>query len=383
MRVLFYLFLILIIYTMVGYPILLELLNKLIHKKQIKFDESYRPSVSVIVPAHNEDSIIEKKILNLMSLDYEKDKLEIIIASDNSTDKTNEIVKRYVAEFPKIVKLHVVKERKGKTNAQDEAVEVACGEIIVFTDANSMLEKKTVKELVLSLSNLEIGYVAGKLVYTNNKINSTSESESTYWNLDLRMRKIESDLASITAGNGSIYAVRKNDYIKINPIYSHDSIYPPKFVNLGKKAIYNEKAIAFEKAGETDNDEFKRKIRMSRKIIMINFVDFSKYNFFKHGLFTLFYFSHRTLRNNLYLMHIIVFITNLILAFTDSNSIYVFLFIVQLIIYLLALVARNLNNKYLKFISYYVMTILAQLIGAYRESTGKSKPFWEKAESTR
>ncbi|HAQ7012618.1 TPA: glycosyltransferase, partial [Enterococcus faecium] len=87
MRVLFYLFLILIIYTMVGYPILLELLNKLIHKKQIKFDESYRPSVSVIVPAHNEDSIIEKKILNLMSLDYEKDKLEIIIASDNSTDK--------------------------------------------------------------------------------------------------------------------------------------------------------------------------------------------------------------------------------------------------------------------------------------------------------
>lgn len=76
-----------------------------------------------------------------MSLDYEKDKLEIIIASDNSTDETNEIVKRYVAEFPKIVKLHVVKERKGKTNAQDEAVEVACGEIIVFTDANSMLEK--------------------------------------------------------------------------------------------------------------------------------------------------------------------------------------------------------------------------------------------------
>jgi hypothetical protein len=82
-------------------------------------------------------------------------------------------------------------------------------------------------------------------------------------------------------------------------------------------------------------------------------------------------------------MHIIVFITNLILVFTDSNSIYVFLFIVQLMIYLLALVARNLNNKYLKFISYYVMTILAQLIGAYRESTGKSKPFWEKAESTR
>jgi len=236
---------------------------------------------------------------------------------------------------------------------------------------------------VLSLSNSEIGYVAGKLVYTNNSVNSTSESESTYWDLDLRMRKIESDLASITAGNGSIYAVRKKEYMKINPIYSHDSIFPPKFVNLGKKAFYNEKAIAFEKAGETDNDEFNRKIRMSRKIIMINFIDLNKYNFFDHGLFTLFYISHRTLRNNLYLMHVIVFITNLFLAIDSFNSIYVFLFILQLMAYLLALVGRNSSNKYLKFLSYYVMTILAQLIGGYREITGKSKPFWEKAESTR
>ncbi|MFS1031647.1 glycosyltransferase family 2 protein [Enterococcus casseliflavus] len=383
MKILFYLFLILIVYTMIGYPILLELLNKFIHKKQVKFDDSYRPSVSIIVPAHNEESVIEKKILNLLSLDYEANKLEIIVASDNSTDTTNEIVNQYIARFPEIVKLHVVKERKGKTNAQDEAVEVAQGEIIVFTDANSMLEKNSVTELVLSLSNSEIGYVAGKLVYTNNSVNSTSESESTYWDLDLRMRKIESDLASITAGNGSIYAVRKKEYMKINPIYSHDSIFPPKFVNLGKKAFYNEKAIAFEKAGETDNDEFNRKIRMSRKIIMINFIDLNKYNFFDHGLFTLFYISHRTLRNNLYLMHVIVFITNLFLAIDSFNSIYVFLFILQLMAYLLALVGRNSSNKYLKFLSYYVMTILAQLIGGYREITGKSKPFWEKAESTR
>lgn len=141
MKILFYLFLILIVYTMIGYPILLELLNKFIHKKQVKFDDSYRPSVSIIVPAHNEESVIEKKILNLLSLDYEANKLEIIVASDNSTDTTNEIVNQYVARFPEIVKLHVVKERKGKTNAQDEAVEVAQGEIIVFTDANSMLEK--------------------------------------------------------------------------------------------------------------------------------------------------------------------------------------------------------------------------------------------------
>ncbi|MBM7712760.1 glycosyltransferase [Enterococcus xiangfangensis] len=383
MKFLFYLFLVLIIYTMIGYPILLEIMNKIVPKKDIILDNDYRPTVTVIVPAHNEESVIEKKILNLLSLNYEDSSLEIIVASDNSTDDTNIIVKNYEIKYPYKIKLYSVKERKGKTNAQDEAVRIAKGDVTVFTDANSMLEKNAINELVTSLSNSDVGYVAGKLVYTNDLPNATSESEASYWNIDLRMRKIESDLASITAGNGSIYAIKKDDYIEIDPIYSHDSVFPPKFVILGKKALYNDKALAFEKAGETDTDEFKRKVRMSRKIIMINFVDLKKYNVFKNGLFTLFYFSHRTLRNNLYLMHLLVFISNLFLAVNDSNPLYKIVFIMQIIIYLIAFIGRKSVNKYVRFISYYAMTISAQLIGAYREISGKSKPFWGKAESTR
>lgn len=368
---------------MIGYPVLLKILNKILPHKKLNINYNYSPTVTIIVPAHNEDSVIEKKILNLLDLNFASERLDIIIASDNSTDRTNEIVKLYERKYPDKIRLYVVKERKGKTNAQDEAVKEATGEVIIFTDANSMLDSNSVNQLVLSLSDKSVGYVAGKLVYTNNQENITSESEASYWNIDLYMRKIESDLSSITAGNGSIYAVRKNDYMEIDPIYSHDSIFPPKYVISGKRAIYNEKAIAFEKAGENDGDEFQRKVRMSRKIIMINYIDFEKYNIFKHGLFTLFYFSHRTLRNNLYLMHIIVFLLNILLVITTKNLEFFVLLLSQLTVYILAYIGRKSGNKYIKFVSYYIMTIFAQLVGAIKEASGKSKPFWEKAESTR
>lgn len=368
---------------MIGYPILLDILKRIIPPKKLLFNFNYFPDVTIIVPAHNESSVIEKKILNLLDLDYQNEKLDIIIASDNSTDNTNEIVQQYVIKYPNKVQLYVVKERKGKTNAQDEAVKAANGDVIIFTDANSMLDKDSVNQLVMSLSDINVGYVAGKLVYTNNLESSTSESEASYWDIDLHMRKIESDLSSITAGNGSIYAVRKEDYMEINPIYSHDSVFPPKFVISGKRAVYNESALAFEKAGENDSDEFKRKVRMSRKIIAINFIDFEKYNIFKYGLFTLFYFSHRTLRNNLYLMHTLVFFANMYLVISVRNTFFITLFLCQLVVYLTALLGKKSKNKYIKFISYYIMTIFAQFIGALREISGKSKPFWEKAESTR
>ncbi|EPF4536875.1 glycosyltransferase [Enterococcus hirae] len=383
MKVLFWIFAFFIAYTMVGYPVLLQILNKVLPHKKLNLNSDYSPTVTVIVPAHNEDSVIEKKILNLLDLNYDSKKLDIIIASDNSTDSTNEITRKYESKYSGKVRLYVVKDRKGKTNAQDEAVKIATGEVIIFTDANSMLDSNSVKQLVISLSDNNVGYVAGKLVYTNNQENITSESEASYWNIDLYMRKIESDLSSITAGNGSIYGVRKKDYMEINPIYSHDSIFPPKFVISGKRAIYNEKAIAYEKAGENDGDEFQRKVRMSRKIIMINYIDFEKYNIFKHSLFTLFYFSHRTLRNNLYLMHIIIFLLNLFLVIATKNLMFIVFFLGQLAVYLIAFLGRQSNNKYIKFISYYIMTILAQLVGALKEISGKSKPFWEKAESTR
>ncbi len=161
-KVLFWLTAFLIFYAFIGYPLSLLLINKVIKKKEIEIDTSLRPSVSIIIPAHNEENVIEQKLNNLISLNYPKELMEIIIASDNSTDKTNELVEKFIEENGKYnIILYKVNKRQGKTNAQNEAVKVAKGEILVFSDANAMLDKDSIIHLVSSFTSKDIIYVTG------------------------------------------------------------------------------------------------------------------------------------------------------------------------------------------------------------------------------
>lgn len=375
--------LILIIYTMIGYPILLKSLSMWMKKKVLIKEAGFFPSVTCIVTVHNEERIILKKLKNLESCRYPNDKFEIIITSDFSNDRTNTIVQEYIENYSgdRTIRLHQTSGHKGKTNAQNEAASIANGEIYIFSDANAMLGVDSIRHLAQSFSEKRIGYVSGKLVYTNPGDSSTSQSESSYWDFDLQMRKWESDLSSITAGNGALYAIRGSVYTNIPLTYSHDSYFPPFVVTQGKRAIFDEEAIAYEKAGETNEDEFKRKIRMSRNIFSLNYILPKKYNIFKNGWFTLFYVSHRTFRNNLYLFHLVLFISNLFLI--SVSPIFLVGFIGQICFYLLALLGLLWSNPYLHMIHYYVLTLCAQFIGVIKELTGQSKATWEKAESTR
>jgi len=373
----------LIFHAFIGYPISLFVLGLFIKNKN-SIDPSLQPSVSVIIPAHNEDSVIEKKLENLIQLNYRRELLEIIIASDNSTDNTNSIVSAFIQKHPEFkISLYKVMNRKGKTNAQNEAVEKATGEIIVFSDANAILDKDAVINLASSFTSDDIVYVAGRLKYVNSLENPTSSAESAYWNYDLFMRKAESDIHSITAGNGAIYAIRKKDYFNFDPIYCHDSVMPIHAALRNKKAVYNPMALAFEKAGETTEDEFKRKVRMARYILTSIFGNMSIYNPFKTGWFSYFYFSHRALRYSLFILHFSAFMTNALLF--SVNRFYALLFALQFLFYLLAFLKYlfNSKNKIVFYPYYYTISLLAQLKGAINQIQGKSKPFWEKAESTR
>ena len=384
MKMIFFISLFLIFYSFVGYPISLIILNKIGKDKKLNIDKKYEPSISIIIPAHNEESVIENKLKNLVDLKYPKNKVEIIIASDNSSDNTNIIVRNFIRNNQeKNIMLYEVNERKGKTNAQNEAVRIAKGEIIIFSDANSMLKEDSLKELVKFMSDDTVAYVSGQLVYTNGDISNASNAESTYWNYDLFMREVESKFGSITAGNGAIYAIRKSDYVEFNPIKCHDDAMPIESVLMGKRAVYNKKAIAYEKAGETSEDEFKRKVRMARYILNVHFERLDKYNLFKYGWFSYFYFCHRHLRNSLFLLHIALFISYLFIM--NENIVFMFIGIGQILFYSIAIVYKllELKNKLMYIPYYYSLTIYAQLVGAFRQITGKSKPFWEKAESTR
>jgi cellulose synthase/poly-beta-1,6-N-acetylglucosamine synthase-like glycosyltransferase len=373
-----------IFWAMIGYPASLVILNKLFKKKNKK-DSSFEPSVTIMVVAHNEEKVIEEKLQNLLDTDYPVDKLEFLIASDFCTDKTDEIVESFIAAHPeRKIRIHKSVNHYGKTNAQNETQELCDTDILVMTDANAMFEPNAVRELVSYFTDPDIAYVSGQLRYMNTEGNKTANSEGFYWNLDLMCRNIESRFQTITAGNGAIYAVRNKDYEKINPIDCHDSRFPVLFALKKKRAIYNPNAIAYEKAGEVNEDEFKRKVRMNRIILRFILPDVRILNFFSYHWFSYFYFGHRTCRYLLWLMHLLALVVNIPLAIMGGLFWKVTL-AAQIMFYLIAIVGwfTKSGNRIVKIVSYYCMTILAQWKGVINILTGKAKPVWEKAESTR
>lgn len=383
-KVLFFISGFIIVWAMIGYPLSIKLIGSIFKNRKLKKDYSHQPTVTVMVVAHNEEKVIEDKLNNLIKIDYPKDLIEFLVASDNSTDKTNAIVREFISRNKNInINLYEVKERKGKTNAQNEAHKNVTSEFLVMTDANSMMDKDSVKELMAAFTSDDIAYVSGRLSIVNSDVSDISKSEGSYWDSDLNIREIEGRVQTITAGNGAIYACRTKDYHDFNPINCHDASMPLHYSLNEKRAICNHDAIAYEKAGENIEDEFGRKVRMNRVILSAILPDIRIFNIFKYKWFSYFYFGHRTCRYLLWISHLIVLLTNAILI--QESWFYILTFVMQTLFYLLPLVKviTKSNNKYLNLIYYYCVTVLAQWVGIYRIITGKAKPFWEKAESTR
>lgn len=373
-----------VIWAMVGYPMFLVIIQKMFKKQPLKCDSTYQPSVTVMVVAHNEEKVIQEKLSNLISLDYPSDKLEIMVTSDFSTDNTNSIVEKFIKDHPeKIIRLHKTINHGGKTNAQNEAQKLINSEILVMTDANCFFKENAVKELVSVFVDSSVAYVCGSTVFTNSLSNVTASSESTYWDLDSKCRDIESRFQTITAGDGNIYACRNEVYEDIPLIECHDSSFPVRFALKGYRAVYQPSAIAYEKSGENDADEYKRKVRMNRNIFHNILPSFKILNIFKYKWFTVFWLGHRTCRYLLWIAHLLLFIISGVLC--TKNWFWAITMIGQIIFYCVAIfgILSKSNNRLVKLVAYYTMTVLSQWHGVFNIVTGKAKPTWAKAESTR
>lgn len=372
-----------IFWAMVGYPVFLKILDSIMKRQNTK-DGTFLPTVTVMVVAHNEEKVIYDKLTNLLTLEYPAHLLSILVASDNSGDKTNSIVEEFIRSNPgHRITLYKAKERKGKTNAQNEAQKLVKSDILVMTDANSMLKANSINEIVSSFSHPDIAYVSGKLILTNKDIDQVGNLEGTYWDLDLEMRRIESNIQTITAGNGALYACRNAEYVDFDPIESHDSAMPIYYALAKKRALYNPDAIAFEKSGDSFKEEYSRKVRMNRNMIKRTLPDLRILNILKYKWFTVFYLGHRTSRYLLWLSHILLLISSIVLI--PCSYIFLGITIFQLIAILVAVLFtyKQSNNRLAKMLSYYLMTVVAQVHGVYNIVSGKAKPFWETAESTR
>lgn len=383
-NIVFWLSVFIIFWAMIGYNLSLSLIDKLYKTKKQKdlLNDNQLPTVTIMVVAHNEEKVIEDKLKNIFSVNYPKSKIKYIISSDHSTDNTNQIVSKFIDDHNlKNMCLYEVSERKGKLNAQNEAQKLVDTELLVMTDANSIIDKDAIRYLVSHFSDSQVSYVCGMLTYINED-NDVANSESGYWNLENKLRLIESNVQTITAGNGALYACRTSEYLVFDPIKSHDFHMPVYYSLEGKLAKFEPRAKVYEKAGEKISDEYKRKVRMNRILIEGILPDIRIFNFFKNKWFSYFYFGHRTCRYLLWLAHALIFITSFLQI---SSYFYAFVVLSHIVILLVVTFNElfNLNNKLINFIKYYSITIIAQFHAVWKAITKQNKPFWEKAESTR
>src|SRR3954466_7271510 len=267
------------------------------------------PSVSLIVAAYREEAVIGAKVANARALDYPD--LEIIVAVDGGGDRTGERAREAGAHRVLLL------ERGGKVRAQDAAVRVAKGEIVAFSDANALWEPDALRELVAPFADPQVGYACGQVRFTNE---AGTNQEGLYWRSELWLREQESALASITGGNGAIYAVRKEAYVEVDPIMGHDLSFPFRMVKNGWRAVYQPDARATVKMGPSIEGEWARKRRMMSHgwpiVIEGGLADPRGYS----PLYALMIVSHRLLRYGTPFLHVLTAVATL--ALLRSGRIY-------------------------------------------------------------
>ena len=215
------------------------------------------PSVSVVVAAWNEEDVIERRLENLLALDYPAELVDITVASDASTDRTDDLVEAVAARDPRVRLVRC--ERGGKVAAQNRAVAETTGEIVAFSDANATWAAPALRKLVRNFADPDVAYVMGQL-----RLQSADgdNREGAYWRYEVWLREQESKVGSVTGGYGSIYAVRRSDYVDVDPRFGHDLAFPYLMVQRGRRAVYEPEAVAFEKPARDQEDEYRRKVRM-------------------------------------------------------------------------------------------------------------------------
>ena len=395
LEILFWASLGLIFFTHFGYPAVLWILNALgvgfgdpldrPRRRASRFadttsaDESEPepslPKVSLIVAAYDEQEVIAAKVANALALDYPRDLLQVIVASDGSGDATVERAREAGADL--VLDLP----RQGKTETQNQAVRRADGEILAFSDANSIWEDRALLNLVEGFRDPSVAYVCGQVRF---KGPDGGNLEGAYWSWEMKVRWLESGFAGVTAGNGAIYAVRARDYLELGPAGSHDLSFPFAFAREGLASIYKPAARAIEKMVPSLEGELARKRRM-----MIGLWDIviGERMIDLRGLGPAYgfeIFSHRILRYLTPLLHLIVFVTNLLLVLAlDAGPLYTVLLLAQLAFFAAALAGRWIPLLPLRIARYYSMTTAAIGLGFWDRWRRGRPGTWEKAEGTR
>jgi cellulose synthase/poly-beta-1,6-N-acetylglucosamine synthase-like glycosyltransferase len=399
--ILFWLCVALILWTQLGYALALALLARLRAPSSLTPGAPTRrspargeahqasppsehelPTLSLIVAAHDEEAVIAAKVRNALALDYPSERFELIVACDGCEDATamraREAGAEIVLELP----------RGGKIRAQDAAVQRARGEIVAFSDANSLWEPDAAQALLAAFVDPRVGYACGQVRFARATDGSSGHAgaanqEGVYWRYELAVRALESRLSSITAGNGAIYATRRSAYVVVDPIMGHDLSLPFNIVKRGLRAVYVPGARASEKMVPTLGGEFQRKRRMMSHTwpILLRGGMLSPRGY-PPG-YALMIISHRLLRYSTAALHLLALAANLALVADGAGSLYMVTLALQLALLLAAALAGVLPLRALLICRYYVLTTASLAAGLWDWLRHGTEASWEAAEGTR
>ncbi|MFI5028246.1 MAG: glycosyltransferase [Solirubrobacterales bacterium] len=376
----FWLCVALIAYTHLGYPLVLFFLARATgatpgQRKQSMPAESVAeqmPVVSLIVAAYDEAEVIAEKVTNVLALEYPRERLQLIVASDGSTDATVEHAEAAGADV--VLDLP----RGGKIAAQNAAAGIAEGEVLAFSDANCAWAPDALRRLVAPFADPSVGYVCGQVRFTDP---SGGNLEGAYWRYEMAVREMESSLAGITAGNGAIYAVRSAEYVALPASGSHDLSFPFALAKRGLRSLYVPTAGAEEKMVPTLEGEFARKRRMMAGIWDIVVGEGMLRPRGYSGLYAFELISHRVLRYLTPFLHLLALAANLVLL--GRGWVYVATLAAQLALLGAALLGRVLPLAPLRFARYYAITTASIAAGLLDRARHGTPGAWEKAEGTR
>lgn len=364
-------------YTQIGYPLALGALDRARARRTPPAPPvpGEEPHVTLVVAAHREGEVIAEKVANARDLDWPREKLDLIVACDGSPDETparaREAGADQVLELP----------RGGKVRAQDAAVRAAdpASEVIAFSDANATWEPGALRELVAALQEPGTGYACGQVRFVAD--DGSTNQEGLYWRYEMAIRECESRLASVTAGNGAIYALRRADYIEVDPVMGHDLSLPFNLVKRGRRAVYAPHARATERMVPTTDGEIARKRRMMSHswatVLRGGMLDPVGYP----PLYAWMVVSHRVLRYAAPALHVACLASNA--ALWRAGPIYRIGLLKQAALIAGALLGGRIHSRPLLILRYYAGTNLAVALGLWDHLRHGTDAGWSPPEGTR
>lgn len=365
----------LIAYTYVGYPVLAFVLSRLLGRPVRR--SQITPQVSLIIAAYNEERDLAAKIENSLALDYPREKLEIIVASDCSTDRTDQIARSYDQQG---VILHRQAERRGKTWAQNQAVKVSSGEILVFSDATTIYERDALRQIVQSFADSEVGCVAGQFIYVDRAASAVGRGCRSYWSYERWLKQCESRLGSLIGVSGCLYAVRRSCHMRLASHLIDDFAVATEIHLQGLRTVYEPAAAATEDTNQRSRDEFRMRVRVIEQTLKV----FTHYretlNPWRHGMFAFQMLCHKLLRYAVPVWLLMLFVAGWVLR--NTSVFYQLAFFGQAAFYTAALAGKfadrlGLKLRLLALPYYFALVNLASLVACARFMNGKVQVTWE------